>query len=607
MDFIETNIEKKDIMRGKIFFAGFLIVNIILTVTLIYISLNNNVYFLSAIILLLPLYYITYKKYWRYRLTKSIYQLRKSWGKFIKDKRNFKDIRLLFDQTRRRDGAQDGKVKDTEEVNSDFIIDDQTWQDLNMDQIYARIDHTMTTPGENVLYDILRRPLFDRQNIMARNKTILVFQEDQRLREELGLLMMELGKQDDNGLIDILWGNTPLPTPYGVFLNIMAVIPLFLIATIYFWPAISVFLLLLVIIINIGISKLFKKKFFYRLPGNSISYLLKLIKTANKFQEIDDDRIKVYQEELDPCLEKVRGLTQKISNMMPNEVKSDLEYIYQYISYMFLIEARSFNASLFEINRSLKELRNIYMIIGEIDSLYSTASYRESLEYYCIPEFIEDIEYKFLKIRETYHPLLEDPVSNTVEMDNRGIVITGSNMAGKSTFLRTMGINVVLAQTICTCPAKRYQATYFTVISSISRTDNILKGKSFYYAEAERLLKLVNTVRRDIPSLCIIDELLSGTNSLERLYASQEILNYLSMNNVLTIVATHDLELAEKMRKKYKCYHFTDNVTREGLDFDYTLKEGIAVSANAIKLLEYLNYPGEITDKALRGIEEELA
>ena len=163
-------------------------------------------------------------------------------------------------------------------------------------------------------------------------------------------------------------------------------------------------------------------------------------------------------------------------------------------------------------------------------------------------------------------------------------------------------MNTLLAQSIATCLATSYRGKMFKVFTSISRTDNILQGKSFYFAEAERLLEMLNAVRGEFPALCIVDELLSGTNSAERLAAAEGILDYLYENNVLAIVATHDLELAERLQASYDTYHFTDKVSKDGLDFDYKLKKGIAVSSNAIKLLEYLGYPEEITEAAIKRI-----
>ncbi|HOL16714.1 MAG TPA: hypothetical protein PLY40_00355 [Bacillota bacterium] len=203
------------------------------------------------------------------------------------------------------------------------------------------------------------------------------------------------------------------------------------------------------------------------------------------------------------------------------------------------------------------------------------------------------------------HPLLKDAVANSITMDRQGVLITGSNMSGKSTFLRTLGLTALLAQTIYTCPASSYRGGFFRVATSISREDSLMEGKSFYFREAERLLKLINTAaaRTDAPALCIIDELLSGTNYIERLAASEAILNYLASQNALVIVATHDLDLAEKLQGLYRCCHFTDQVGPDGLHFDYKLKDGLAATRNAIRLLAYLGYPREIIAQA--GLQAE--
>jgi DNA mismatch repair ATPase MutS len=171
-------------------------------------------------------------------------------------------------------------------------------------------------------------------------------------------------------------------------------------------------------------------------------------------------------------------------------------------------------------------------------------------------------------------------------------------MGGKSTFLRTIGNNVLLAQTIATTTTSYYHGSFFRVVTSISRTDDLAAGKSYYYVEAERILKAIQSFNPGVPTLCIIDELLSGTNSVERLQASEAIIQYLTMQNTLAIIATHDLELAERLNGQCDFYHFTGNVDKNGLKFDYLLKPGIATTRNAIALLKYLGYPKEITEKA---------
>jgi DNA mismatch repair ATPase MutS len=174
-------------------------------------------------------------------------------------------------------------------------------------------------------------------------------------------------------------------------------------------------------------------------------------------------------------------------------------------------------------------------------------------------------------------------------------------MAGKTTFLRTLGVNAILAQTIYTCLATSYMANYFRIISLISETDSLMEGKSYYLVQAEQLLQMIRSSEKDVLTLCLIDEPLAGTNSSERIVASFEILRYLFEHKALAIIATHDLELAGKLEFGFKSYHFTDKVDQEGLSFDFKLRDGITSTSNAIRLLEYLDYPEDIIKRAMKS------
>ncbi len=186
-------------------------------------------------------------------------------------------------------------------------------------------------------------------------------------------------------------------------------------------------------------------------------------------------------------------------------------------------------------------------------------------------------------------------------------LITGSNMSGKSTFLRSVAVNAVLAQTICGTFTSKYSASFFKVTTSISQNDNLVGGKSYYLVEAEALLSMLNGVQSDIPSLCIVDEIFRGTNSKERIAAASQLLTYMSKLNALTIVATHDIELTSIVKDEYDIYYFDENVGAQGLIFDYHLKSGVSPTTNAIKILDYLGYPKEIVDNSNALISSEQA
>ncbi|HHX77605.1 MAG TPA: hypothetical protein GX697_04585 [Firmicutes bacterium] len=336
------------------------------------------------------------------------------------------------------------------------------------------------------------------------------------------------------------------------------------------------------------------KNYLFEMP--SITYLKALLKTAKKMAKMGVHGLEEYQASLQKAVKASQKIISKTKYLHTNIKVSDLDVVYDYLKVYFLLEIRCFYATLKEIEKQKHHLRNIYKIIGTLDSLQAVASYRESLPGYTEPRFVPAKNY--LSISNLKHPLLKDPVPNTIELADQGMLITGSNMSGKSTFLRAVGINVLLAQTIYTCLATSYTGCQFHIVSSINKADDLSQGKSFYYAEAERLLKIIRSTNLDKPVLCLIDELLSGTNYLERLSASTAILHYLRRQGALVIVATHDLDIAGRLKGAYQLYHFTDKADEKGMDFDYLLKEGIATTRNAIKLLKHIGYPDEIIAEA---------
>jgi len=267
----------------------------------------------------------------------------------------------------------------------------------------------------------------------------------------------------------------------------------------------------------------------------------------------------------------------------------------EYVYIAFLVEERAFYSVIDEINKYKLELKELYLALGEIDALISASSYRAGLEKYVEPEL--QMGKRIIEAENIVHPLIEKPVANSITIDNRGVILTGSNMSGKSTFLRTLGVNALLAQTIYTCTADKYHGGYFRIISSISPDDNLMSGKSYYLGEAEALLNIIKSCNWEVPLLSFIDEIFRGTNPVERVSAAVEILNYLINNNALVLVATHDLELT-KMVDDYDCYYFREDVDENGLKFDYLIKKGVSPTRNAIRILKYIGYPDDIINKA---------
>lgn len=242
------------------------------------------------------------------------------------------------------------------------------------------------------------------------------------------------------------------------------------------------------------------------------------------------------------------------------------------ISKLNVDEICSYKSKLEEkCNKTMKIFKNTYSLI-QIKGL------DEVMEYFNLVFLVRERDY--------------------LEMINKGIILTGSNMSGKSTFLRTLGVNALLAQTIYMCNAESYEGSYFKIITSISPEDNLASGKSYYFGEVEALLRIINSDEEKVPTLSLIDEIFRGTNPVERVSAAKEILKYFSSHNTLVAVATHDLELPKLLKDRYNSYYFREEVEGNELKFDYLIKEGISPTKNAIRILRMVGYPQEIVDNA---------
>jgi len=191
------------------------------------------------------------------------------------------------------------------------------------------------------------------------------------------------------------------------------------------------------------------------------------------------------------------------------------------------------------------------------------------------------------------HPLINavKRVNNDIKIDSPGeiMLITGSNMAGKSTYLRSIGINVVLAMAGSVVCAKNFKLSPVQLMTSMRIADNLEENTSTFYAELKKLKAIIEKVNNKEKVFILLDEILRGTNSLDRHTGSEALIRQLIKHDAVAIIATHDTDLA-KLKSSYPKnilnYHFDAHVTNDELDFDYRLKEGVCNSINASILMK---------------------
>jgi DNA mismatch repair ATPase MutS len=223
------------------------------------------------------------------------------------------------------------------------------------------------------------------------------------------------------------------------------------------------------------------------------------------------------------------------------------------------------------------------------------------LRSYCIPGIGED---PMIRAKEMYHPLVLDCVSNSLEVTDKSILLTGSNMSGKTTFIRSVGINALTALTINTCFAESFSMPMLKIYSAIRLSDDLMNDKSYYFEEVLTIKEMIKESMAEGSNLFLLDEIYKGTNTTERIAAGKSVLSYLSRSNNIVFVSTHDIELADLLNDEYELYHFSEIVVSKTVDFDYKLKNGKLKNRNAIRILQINEYPESITNEAMKIAKE---
>lgn len=475
-------------------------------------------------------------------------------------------------------------------------IDDQTASDLNIDEIFESINICTSTPGDQMLYYILRTPKSNKDDLEHRNKILELLRKDNTIRSELQTIIATVGKQVKSNIFSLFNTKKIIPKSRKLLFNILGIIGfIFLIITIFLGFK-GLYILIPVLIIYQFIYSHASKEIDDEV--SSISYLGDLISGAKKLSKFDCEELSDELNELKALLEPIKNIDKKTFFIADNSGNN--EFIV-YLNIILLIKIRSYYSLVDIVKIHRESLVKIYSLVGKIEAYISIASYRERLGHYCYPNFIN--EDKYLKLNDAIHPLILDGVPNSIELNKKGVVLTGSNMSGKSTFMRTIGSNILLSQTIYTSLCSEYTGSFFKILSSLSISDDVTEGKSYYLGECNSLLRILDSIEDSTSAFCIIDEIFKGTNPIERIASSKEILKYIMDRNALAIVATHDLELAKTCDSNYLCYYFCEDVDKtHGLTFDFTLKEGICHSGNALKLLDFLGYPKIIIENAMKSI-----
>lgn len=478
-------------------------------------------------------------------------------------------------------------------------IDDITWQDLEMDEVFWRLNHTRSFVGEQVLYHRLHEVQKERDWEDYEEQLAYLAKEEQK-RLDIEMKLNAIGKMDDAYALPAFLANTGLwRIKRGWYLHILQILLLmFIVTSIIFDNVLCIAGLAVTALTNLMIYLYMKQRYEGFLAA--LGRLKQIYEFAGWL--MGDERLRKLfgSGKAESAIEELRGLSKLIADWSGRKyagLSGDIVGIVNdYLWGISLLDVASFNHIMKVIGDKQEAVLSIVWLAGEVDAAIAVASYRAGTETWCMPQPSDGDQ---ILAEQIVHPLLSAAVANDFVLGGRAIV-TGANASGKSTFMKALAVNMILAQTIHTCVAARFAAPRMHVMTCMSLRDDVLSGESYYFREAKYLKRMLDQMESGARTLCVLDEILKGTNTRERLAASDAILDYIAGFHCFVLVATHDMELAR--REDYEHYYFESRIDNGDVTFDYRIHEGLGGASNAIALLAALHFPESIVDKARRNV-----
>ncbi len=480
-----------------------------------------------------------------------------------------------------------------ERYPSPLHVDDLTWSDLEMDEVFERVDRCQSSIGQNWLYLLLRRADADgtAAERLVRHMAAL---EDADLRVAVQMQLSALGKNQGHGVETLVFEPEVFQLPHAWRYPVQAALPLLTIPV--FFLSVPVAALCLAACLMLNIVTFLQTKRRTDSPLNTVAYFLRLLRYAKKLRKLLDDRCPDSAAEFGAALEPFQSV-ERASGMLFSS-NSDAMMLADLIGMLTLIPAVQYCRTIRLIGKKTDGMLRLIELVGELDAAASTLSFRSSLPVYAVPEFSETLQ---VTAAGLYHPLIDAAVPYDVATE-KNMLLTGSNASGKSTFIKAIAVNILLAEKLNTCCAAHFCVKRLPVISSMAVTDSTVDGESYYIAEIKSMRRILRLVDAGQECYIFIDEILKGTNTVERISASAAVLGYLAEKRCFCAAATHDIELTAMMADRYDNVHFSEQITDSGVAFDYLLRPGPSRTRNAIKLLEHYGFPAAVITDANKNV-----
>ena len=474
-----------------------------------------------------------------------------------------------------------------------FFVDETTWNDLDMDGVYRRINQARSTSGEQYLYHWLRAPALEEADWAERAELVeLMGREENRLPALDALSRLGRTRRADLCAAFTPQRRSRLWLPLFTLLSALVALPLLLI------PVLGRAGLLIAVFaaaLNNLVHEVCRRK--REREYDTVNYCVGMAAAVRRIRRqknpaLDRHMAGAYGalSRLAPAL-RVGGVSAAAFDSLAGQLAATL--LLDLISFEFLKN---------RLGKGYRDLFTLHEHLGRLDAAICVSSWRAGMNVWCEPELAFGGQAAFMEAEGMTHPLLEGAVPNDLSAE-RPVLVTGSNASGKSTFLKTAALSALLGQSLCTCPAARYRGAAMRVATSMALKDDLSGGESYYIVETRSLKRIVDLMSKP-PLLTAVDEVLRGTNTVERIAASAQVLRALARGGALCLAATHDGELCALLQGEYDQYHFEEEMGQGRMLFDYRLRPGPASSRNAISLLGLMGFDGRLVEGARRMAAE---
>ena len=487
--------------------------------------------------------------------------------------------------------------RNKEHAGSFQVLSDKTCGDLDFEDLFTFLDRTNSAVGQQYLYNRLRNLPKDASHLKLEEEIIELIMNDLEFRSFIQSHLYKLNEEEAH-YIQSIFQEEPLSppkwlsvTPFLAFASLLSILGILI------NPAFLI-LFILIFITNLVLHYVNKKNVFTYL--SLIPELIKMSRIARELYK--NTTLMKINPGLNNALKSIRSIGFSLTFFeMGSKVESDFTAIlymfYDQLKIIFILEPLILFRLLKQLRMKKDDIEEIYSFVGDVDCLLSIASLRKGAENYCIPEISE--KKKSITATNIVHPLIEDCVANDIDVNKKSILITGSNMSGKTTFIRTIAINAITAMTLNTCFADQFSMPRMKIYSAIRISDDLLNDKSYYFEEVLTIKDMIAESQEGTPCLFFLDEIFKGTNTVERVSAGKAVLSWLNQANNIVFVSTHDMELTDLLQEEYDLYHFSEQVDQKNVAFDYKLKSGKNHNRNAIRILQINGYPESVVQEAL--------